>query len=59
MKNTNDSPIPIIISRHHENDTNHTNQTYLMAPSRDILGSRTSFSDVWQDDEIVPAMNNS
>jgi hypothetical protein len=56
---TNSSPIPVIINRHHLGDTNHTHETYLMAPSRDLLGSRTSLSDAWQDDELIPSVNNS
>jgi hypothetical protein len=53
--NTNDSQTPVITTRHNE-DNNRNHQNYLMAPSRDILGSHTSISDAWQDDELAPTI---
>jgi hypothetical protein len=53
--NTNDSQTPVITIRHNE-DNNRNHQNYLMAPSRDILGSHTSISDAWQDDELAPTI---
>lgn len=56
-KGTNNSPTQIPIHQHRKstNESNHMNQNYLsIPPSPQVLDSRSSISDISQDDEGMP-----
>jgi hypothetical protein len=59
-KTTNDSPIQIITHKKRiNNNNNHLNQNYLsVSTSPNLLRSRSSISDISQDDEAVSTLND-